>query len=406
MRDAIVMGARIAYWRGLTLVLFITLLAGCSNLPRTQFTAQDEGIAQIPGIPGARFWADAAPSDLRLALHLEPMRAFGRRTGSMNLLALSGGASDGAFGAGVLAGMTAAGTRPQFTMVSGVSAGALIAPLAFLGTDEDKLLAAAFTDGRAEPVGEGGLFSILFSQESRRAALYDLVASIVDERLLRRIAEEHARGRRLFVVSTNLDAQRPVVWDMGVIASSRAPGALKLFRDVLVASSSVPGAFAPTLIEVEANGHQFAELHVDGGATTQVFIVPESLLAAGAIDDLPARKVPAQLYVIINNRLTPDFEVVEGATLPVLGRSLSTLIKTHSRLTLVATEEFARNQHIGFNLTYIADDFPREPKPSFETAYMRSVYDYGYQKAQSGHLWANSIPFPAPAARQLLVSRR
>ncbi len=405
MRDGVLrVMIGIAYWRA-AMVLIVVLFAGCSSLPRTQFSAHDEAIAQIPDIPGARFWADAAPDDLRLALHLDPMRAYARRVGVFNLLAISGGASDGAFGAGVFAGMSAAGTRPQFTFVSGVSAGALIAPLAFLG--EDKLLTEAFTDGRAEPVGEGGIFSLLFSQESRREALYQLVASIVDESLLRRVAEEHAKGRRLFVVTTNLDAQRPVVWDMGLIASSRAPGALKLFRDVLTASSSIPGAFAPTLIDVEANGRHFAELHVDGGATTQVFIVPEGVLADGKIRDLPTRQVAANLYVIINNRLTPDFEVVEGSVLPVLGRSLSSLIKTHARLTLVATQEFARNQDIGFNVTYIGDDFPREPKPSFETPYMRAVYAYGYRKAATGHVWDNTIPFPAAApAREVLISRR
>ena len=211
-----------AYWRASVLLVVIALV-GCSSLPRTQFTAHDDAIAQVPGIPGARFWADAAPEDLRLAMHLEAMRAYANRTGTMSLLALSGGASDGAFGAGVLTGLSAAHARPQFTFVSGVSAGALIAPFAFLGESYDNLLTAAFTDGRAEPVGEGGIFSLLFSQETRRAALYGLVESIADEEMLRRIAEEHAKGRRLVVVTTNLDAQRPVVWDMGVIASSRAP---------------------------------------------------------------------------------------------------------------------------------------------------------------------------------------
>jgi hypothetical protein len=193
---------------------------------------------------------------------------------------------------------------------------------------------------------------------------------------------------------------------MGVIASSRHPGALKLFRDVLTASSSVPGAFAPTLIDVEADGRHFAELHVDGGATTQVLTVPEGILANGYQEET-ARKVPARIFIIVNNRLTPDFEVVQGSTLPVLGRSLSSLIKTHARLTLVATQEFARNHAIGFNLTYIGDDFPREPKPSFETAYMRSVYAYGYRKAVSRRLWESTIPFAVPpVARQLEVTRR
>jgi hypothetical protein len=399
----VTVGAR--FW-GAWIVVLVVALAGCSSLQRTPFSAQDQGNAQIPGIPGARFWADTAPKDLQIAMHLDPMHAYARRTGSMNLLALSGGASDGAFGAGVLAGMTASRARPQFVYVSGVSAGALIAPFAFLGPSYDKALTDAFTDGRAAPIGEGGIFSLLFSQESRREALFGLVASIANEDLLRRIAEEHAKGRRLFVVTTNLDAQRAVVWDMGLIASSRAPGALKLFRDVLTASSSIPGVFSPTLIEVEANGRRFAELHVDGGATTQVFTVPEGILAAGQIKNLPGGQVPATLYVIINNRLTPDFEVVEGSTLPVLGRSLSSLIKSHARLTLVATQEFARNQGIGFNVTYIADDFPREPKPSFETPYMRSVYDYGYRKAANRRFWESTIPFPAPDSRPLVTSQR
>jgi hypothetical protein len=396
---------RIALFRVAALFLLV-FLAGCSNLPRTAFTEREQAIADIPGMPGARFWGDAGPDELRAVMRLEAMHAFARKAGSMNLLALSGGASDGAFGAGVLTGMTQTGSRPHFAFVSGVSAGALIAPLAFLGSDYDKLLGDAFTDGRAEPVGEGGLFSILFSQESRREALYGLVASIVDEPMLRRIAEEHERGRRLVVVTTNLDAQRPVVWDMGVIASSRHPGALKLFRDVLTASSSVPGAFAPTLIEVDAGGRRFAELHVDGGATTQVFTIPESVLASGEVRGAPERNFPARMYIIVNNRLEPDFNVIQGSTLPVLGRSLSTLIKTHSRLTLVATQEFARNHKMGFNLTYIDDDFPKELKPSFETAYMRAVYDYGRRKALSGRLWTSGVPFPGQAARQIQVSGR
>jgi len=398
--------AGIAYLRACALLLVMLVLAGCSSLPRTQFTARDQGAAQIPGIPGARFWADSSAEELRVAMHLRPLQAYARQVGAMNMLALSGGAADGAFGAGVLTGMSATGKRPHFAFVSGVSAGALIAPLAFLGPDYDQLLTDAFTDGRAEPLGEGGVFSLLFSAEQRRAALYDLVASIVDERMLAAIAAEHARGRRLVVVTTNLDAQRPVVWDLGLIATSRHPDAVKLFRDVLVASASIPGAFAPTLIEVQAGGRTFAELHVDGGAATQVFTVPESVIAAGGLGAAATGSVPSRFYILMNNRLTPDFAVVQGSALPVLGRSLSSLIKTHARLTLVATQEFARSQGIGFNLTYIGDDFPREPESSFATSYMRSVYSYGYRKATVGKLWETTIPFPTPAARQLQVSRR
>ncbi len=380
-------------FRRACVVLVIITAAGCSSLPRTEFTAKQQAIAQIPGIPGARIWADAAAESFAGVIRLEQMQAAARKSGSMDLLAISGGASDGAFGAGVLTGLSATGRRPEFAFVSGVSAGALIAPLVFLGPRYDEKLTYAWTSGIAAPIGEGGVLSILFSQDSRRAALYELVASFVDANMLNEIAAEHRRGRRLVVVTTNLDAQRPVVWDLGAIAASGHPKALQLFRDVLTASSSIPGAFAPTLIEVEADGRQFAELHVDGGATTQLFTIPEAILSKGLPNERQARAMPARFFIIINNRLKPEFEVVQGSVVPVLARSLSSLIKTHARLTLVATREFARSRNMDFNLTYIGDDFATDLKPSFETPYMRAVYRYGHEKAVSGNVWQNQIPF-------------
>ena len=392
-------------FRGACAILIIVAAAGCSSFPRTTFTAQQQAIAQIPGIPAARMWADAAAESFAGVIRLEQMQAAARKSGSMDLLAISGGASDGAFGAGVLTGLTLRGQRPEFAFVSGVSAGALIAPLVFLGPRYDEKLAYAWTSGIAAPIGEIGLLSILFSQDSRRMALYDLVASFVDAEMMKEVAAEHRRGRRLVVVTTNLDAQRPVVWDLGAIADSGHPKALQLFRDVLTASASIPGAFAPTLIEVEADGRQFSELHVDGGATTQLFTIPEAILSKGLANERQARAMPSRFFVIINNRLKPEFEVVEGSVVPMLARSLSSLIKTHARLTLVATREFARSRNMEFNLTYIGDDFPTDPKPSFETAYMRSVYRYGHDKAASGNVWQNQIPFiKGPAALGLATA--
>jgi hypothetical protein len=381
-----------AYMRCLISLALAATLAACASLPRTDFTARQQFIAQVPGIPNARLWADASADDFNKVVHMKELFAVSNEIGAMNLLALSGGAADGAFGAGVLTGWTDQGQRPEFVMVSGVSAGALIAPLAFLGPDYDDELVRAWTSGVAASVGEGGIFSLLFSQESRRLALFELVASFTSEQMLERIAEQHRRGKRLVVVTTNLDAQRPVVWDMGAIAASGHPDALDLFRNVLTASASIPGAFDPTLIEVEAGGQRFAELHVDGGATMQLFTIPESMLAGDNIGPGIERTVPANFYIIINNRLNPEFQVVEGAAVPVLARSLSSLIKTHARLTLVATREYTRNRKIEFNLAYIDEDFPAEPKSSFATSYMRSVFDYGRKKASGGAIWQKRIP--------------
>lgn len=387
------MTRRVMLFRQSLVVILVVLVAGCASLPRTEFTELQQSIAQIPGIPGARYWADASAEDFAPVIHMREMRAVADTLGSMDFLAISGGAADGAFGAGILTGLTERGERPQFVFVSGVSAGALIAPLAFLGPAYDGELKRAWTSGIAARVGEGGALSLLFSQDSRRSALYDLVASFADQPMLEKIAAEHRRGRRLAVVTTNIDAQRPVVWDLGAIAASGHPGALELFRNVLTASSSIPGAFAPTPIEVEAGGHRFTELHVDGGATMQVFTIPESILIHDLPEDAKAYGIPARFFVIVNNRLKPEFEVVQGATVPLLTRSLSSLIKTHSRLTLVATLEFTRARRIGFNLTFIGDDFPKDQKSSFETPYMRSVHRHGHEKAASGRAWRQDIPF-------------
>ncbi len=399
------MGVYILRLRHACAAVLIIAAAGCSSLPRQPFTASEQAIAQIPGIPGARYWADAAGEDIRNAIKMPSLFVAAKRIGSLNVLALSGGSSNGAYGAGVLNGLSARNERPKYVLVTGVSAGALIAPFAFLGPDYDEALTRAWTSGLAASLGEGGILTLLFSQDSRRAALYDLVSSFVDEALLRRIAAEHRLGRRLLVVTTNLDAQRPVVWDLGTIAASGNPKALELIRNILTASASIPGAFAPTLIEVEANGTRFSELHVDGGATLQVFTIPEAILARGETAKRPLG-LPIHFFVVINNRLKPEFEVVEGSTAAVLTRSLASLIKSHARATLVATQEFARDHDIDFNLTYIGDDFPPELTPSFETDYMRKVFHYGYEKAASGHSWQKQIPFingphlPAVAAAQ------
>lgn len=396
----------ISLFRNACVLLIIIAAAGCASLPRTPFTVNQQAIAQIPGIPGARYWADAPSAEIRAAIRLPALFAAAQKFGGANILAISGGASDGAFGAGILTGLTARGQRPQFLMVTGVSAGALIAPLAFLGSDYDADLTRAWTSGIAASLGEGGILSILFAQESRRAALYDLVASFADQALLNRIAEEHRRGRRLLVVTTNLDAQRPVVWDLGTIAASGQPKALDLIRNVLTASASVPGAFPPTLIEVEAGGRTFAELHVDGGATMQVFTIPEAVLAQGGLPSDRPSGLRASFFIIVNNRLKPDFDVVAGSTGPVLARSFSSLIKTHTRLTLVATREFTRDRGIDFNLAYIGDDYPAEPKASFGTAYMRSIYQYGFEKATSGNAWDKQIPFLKTPRVEAFAGRR
>ena len=221
-------------------------------------------------------WSDDRADALLARARSEILADRGR---TVNVLAISGGGSNGAYGAGLLAGWTERGARPEFTVVTGASAGALIAPFAFLGPSYDPVLKNLFSEGIGEELLQiDGLSALFGAGVFKTEPLKRLIARYVDDALLERIGAEYKKGRRLLVVTTNLDAQRTAVWDMGAIASSGAPEALDLFRDVLVASASVPGVYSPVLINVEGAGRRFEEMHVDGGVRANLLVVPELLL--------------------------------------------------------------------------------------------------------------------------------
>jgi Patatin-like phospholipase len=312
-------------------------------------------------------------------------------------LALSGGAADGAYGAGVLNGWTASGTRPQFAVVSGVSTGAMIAPFAFLGPSYDSVLRQLYTSGIAEGLlASPRPLNVLFGSAafgSRR--LRELVARYVDRPMLARIAAEYARGRCLAVVTTDLDAQRAVVWDMGRIASYGSPAALELFRDVLTASASSPVVFPPVFIKAEANGRTIQEMHVDGAVKAPVFTLPEAFLLS---EVRPEQGLRLNIYVLINNGIDPEFRVVPDKSVDIAGQAVSTMIKNQTRSVIFRTYEFARENGLGFNLTYVDENGPHCGF-GFDTACMRRLYEYGYARARSGRMWQAAPPSPASSQR-------
>ncbi|WP_454627350.1 patatin-like phospholipase family protein [Bradyrhizobium cenepequi] len=363
------------------------MLAACASPPRAPYTAAEANAARVLNMNDLRRYAD------------EPASAFGRTklaAGPRNYLALSGGGADGAYGAGLLNGWTAAGTRPSFSIVSGVSTGALIAPFAFLGPQYDPALREFYTSGIAETLldSPNPLNAIFGSGLFGNKRLRELVAQYINEDFVAAVATEYGKGRMLFVVTTNLDSQRAVIWDLGRIASLRTPDSLNLFRDVVAASASLPAVFPPMLINAEAGGAQFQEMHVDGGVTAPVLTLPEAYLLRNA----SGKSFDLQLYILINNKIEPEFQVIADKTLEIAGRSSSTLVKTQTRSILFATYDFARRNKFGFNLSYIEADRPVSP-PGFNTAYMRDLFQYGYDKAVSGHAWVKAPPADAsPAA--------
>jgi hypothetical protein len=361
-----------------------SMLAGCATVTRIPYTQEEQAEAVVTGFPGARLWAD----DPAIA---NPRRSVvsSSRAQQPIVLALSGGGADGAFGAGLLTGWTVRGNRPQFTFVTGASAGALMAPFAFLGPRYDEILRGVFASGEmANLLQSDGLAGLFGAGLFKTAPLRDLIARHVDDALLAAVAREYQTGRRLYIVTTNLDAQRTAIWDMGKIASSSDPSALELFRNVMTASASIPGVFSPMLIDVEAQGKRFAEMHVDGGVTTNVLILPEAVLVSGTPVFPPDAR--PKVYVVMNSKLTPDFDVVRASTLPIVTRSFETSVRANTRNTLLASYQFAKGRNWDFNMTAIDPDYPKSPTIGFDQGYMQRLFDYGYERGRKGIIWQST----------------
>jgi len=342
--------------------------------PRIPFTAAEQVAAAIPGIPDARFWADST-SDFNAALPPQPGP----------WLILSTGGADGAFGAGLLNGLTAAGNRPDYAVVTGVSTGALMAPFAFAGPRYDDALRAAYTKISAADIFEVGGTGESFVDSW---PLKDLIAKEITPALLADIAAQHKRGRRLFIVTTNLDAERSVVWNMGAIAAHGGNAALNLFRGVMLASGSIPGAFPPVLIDVEANGKRFQEMHVDGGVGGQFFVAPPALL-----DSTSGYRIPAtQLYIVVNSALIRDFQVVERSTPAILTQTVGTAVRVDLRLMLDRTYVAAKNSGVGFNVATIPVGFNAPSRGPFDPDYMKALFQVGYDQGKGANAFSNELP--------------
>ena len=382
------------------LLMSIGFTTGCSIPERGPGVPQADTARALPlGIPNARFFADGDPAGMieeanqaadRERLALRAASKSTTRLPSVEYLAVSGGGDNGAFGAGLLNGWTEAGTRPEFKMVTGVSTGALIAPFAFLGPEYDAALRDAYTSMTPTKVFRlRGYAAALFDDAmADTGPLAETIASFANEKMFAAIAREYQKGRLLLIGTTDLDAQRPVIWNIGAIAASGKPGSLELFRKILRASAAIPGAFQPVLIDVEIDGKQYQEMHVDGGAIAQLFLYPPSidLSAEGA-----KRKRTA--YIIRNARLDPDYAASERRTISIAGRAISTMLASSGRNDVLRTYFVTQRDGVAYNLAYIGSDFVAPPKSGeFDQSYMRTLYDYGFRQAKEGQSWHRAPP--------------
>ncbi len=310
------------------------------------------------------------------------------------VLAISGGGSNGAYGAGFLNGWSKEGSRPVFKVVTGVSTGAIIAPFAFLGKDFDDELEKCYTTMSTKDVMAHNLpFTSLFGDSlASNAPLAKMVARMVDKKILARIALEHKNGRRLFVGTANLDSDRFVIWDLGAIA---ARGEKELFCKVIVASAAIPMIFPPSIFHVEAGGNQYDEMHADGGTMTQVFAVGklvEGMQGAAKSLGIEPSKIKGRLYIIRNGYMSPTYKKVKDNIMSIAQRSFDMIIDAQGVGDAYRLYVFNKEKGGDYNLAFIPPDFKMNPKEMFDPQDMRRLYDRGYEDAAGGYKWHKAPP--------------
>ena len=399
----------------------VVALQGCATAPVTRpIPVVPTERAVVPGMPAdVRYPGDDPAGAFRDWLELPEDELATRCAGVLdqphNYLVISSGGVEGAFGAGLLAGWTASGTRPEFQLVTGVSAGAMIAPFAFLGPAYDGVLHQIYSAYSSRDLVQrrGMLAALEGDSVMDTAPLRRLIDLYLGDEQIAQIAAEGRKGRKLLIGTTSLNAGRPMVWDLTKIAGSGAPNARQLIGDLVLASASIPGVFPPVRIRVESGGVRYDEMHVDGGVTAQLFLGPTGLDWKRVAERLRVRGQP-QVYLVRNAREYPHWAAFRSRLAPLLDRSVSSLsrdpaglpwyevdpsaasILSRSMGSMIRTRGFndavllylsTESDQLGFNLAYIPDDFSIGSSEFYDRTYMQGLFERGFTMAKGGYPW-------------------
>ena len=393
-------GARLFF--ALLAMLAVVTASACGPLFRMPPVPQSQqGDISVLGLNDVWYWGDEVTPQMMAEAVASYLRERDYATASGHLgplppayyLAVSGGGENGAFGAGLLVGWTEAGTRPTFKLVTGISTGALIAPFAFLGPAHDAELRQIYTKIGPKDVLERRwiLPGLLADAMATNRPLYRTIQRFVTPQLLREIAQQYQRGRLLLIGTTDLDAGRPVIWNVGKIAASGRPGALELIQKVLLASAALPVAFPPVMIDVQAGGKHYQEMNVDGGASAQVFVYPSGVQVKRFGNRYGVTR-ERRLYIIRNARLDPQWADVSRRTLSIAGRATSSLIQTQGVGDLYRIYSVSQRDGVDFNLASMPESFNVPLRYSFDPHYMNALFEVGYRLGKEGYSWAKAPP--------------
>jgi predicted acylesterase/phospholipase RssA len=386
-------------------------LQGCTLDRRMAVPMDRTTQASVLGLPNERFFplygSDAIEAEF-MAARDRQRQALGLATNAVlpevQMLSVSGGGEDGAFGAGLLCGWSEHGDRPVFELVTGVSTGALTAPFAYLGSGYDPQLRKVYTDLNPSDVLETRPFTAAIFNDALadNAPLFKTISAQLDDAMLTAMGQAYDKGRLLLIATSDLDSQQPVVWNIGAIAKSGHPRAPDTIRRILLASAAIPGAFPPTMFDVTLDGVAYQEMHVDGGAYAQAFLYPVAVTRQRRERMARGEAVaPARAFVIRNGRLDPRWADTKRSMLDIAGRAISTMIAASGMNDVLRMYNTTRQDGVDFNLAYIGPDFTMTLPAPFDQAYMRALFDYGYQHARRGIEWAKQPPMLAVTSPSL-----
>ncbi len=412
--------ARQASW---AVVMCCLLLSACSSSPFHKSVPEaDVSRAVVAGFPASiRNWADESPDTAetmvmeRLASYRAAHQDYYKEKGKyppLHYLAISGGAYDGAFGAGLVNGWSDSGTRPDFAIVTGISTGALIAPFVFIGPRYDGMVKQLFTTATTDSILRSSAFDVLDGLTgglalSDSTPLAERIRESITPTIMMEIAAEHRRGKRLYIGTTNMEAQRGVIWDIGAIATSGHPDALNLIHQVMLASASIPGVFQPVFIDVEVDGKRYSEIHADGGVVSQVFLYPLKL-QRNVIEEFKKYKLERHVYVLRNSKITPEYKALSPGFFTLSKRSIETLTKYDGIGDLYRLYLGTQRDGIDFNLAYVPETFKEEPNELFDPIYMTKLFNVGYSYGKEpASTWLKKPPGAdyAPETMRMLLTQ-
>ena len=396
--------------RWLIVLGLIVLVSGAAVWPlrSTLFkegrrNAVPEPLVETARIPGydVRYWGDEltpAFQSFVTKLYEEIKQNSERKVGpdfvrEANFIAISGGGDNGALTAGIMKGWTERGDRPVFEAVTGVSTGALAAPFVFLGPAHDQDLAAIYlNNGSSDLYTSRGVFGLLGNSLESTAPLEALIRRYATDAFLDEIAAQSRLGRRLLVASTDLDAQRPMIWDLTEVAASGRNDRRDLFVKILLASAAIPGIFPPVEFRVEAaDGKTYSELHVDGGVTSEVIFVPPESQLSELEKKIFGQVRKRTLWIIRNGKLGPEYAASHDKMFALASRGVLTMVKYQvlSNLRVLAREMEAGQS--SFRYLGIPQAFNTIKKTRFDRTYAAALFKCGIEVGLAGS-WRSDVP--------------